>query len=178
LLTRLKDYSPTFWKALVEGGATEAALVDIEPERLASALNTEAKLRNTRVGGVPVMEFLRSIDGTKGIERDRIRCKLDNTILEKLEMDLQSEATFTSLQGNTFKQKGPFGCLQLTFHGVANDDLLDAEVQIDLWSDIAQFGTFLRNKIGEQKTDPLAVYRLLFDQRIFPHYVVHDLTKQ
>ena len=185
LLPRLKEYSPLFWAALVEGGITESALLeDVEPERLACALNIEAKLRNTRVLETPAMEFVRVIEGLKGIRRDRIHAKVHASMIEKLRIDVDLGGAFVEVPTRadvfpiSFKQRVPFGSLQLSFSGKQDGDFLDAEINIDLSADLGQFGEFLRNMISQQKSDPFTVYRHLFDQRIFPHYLVHDTAKQ
>jgi hypothetical protein len=184
LLPRLKTYSPLFWAALVEGGITDAGLLeDIEPERVACALNIEAKLRNTRVMGTPAMEFVKGIQGVEGIGRDKLHVKVDKTIIEKLRLELEA-GNFLELPtgagtGRTgFKQRIPFGSLQILFSEKTTGEFLDAEVDIDLWAGIEPFGKFLRSVISRQIMDSFTVYRHLFDQRIFPHYLVHDTARQ
>jgi hypothetical protein len=183
LLSRLKTYSPVFWAALVAGGMTDASLADMEPERLACVLNIEAKLRNTRVTGIPAMEFVRGIEGAGGIGADRLHARLDRMLIEKLQAEAAG-GNFVALTGPretfplSFKQRVPFGSLQLSFSESDNGELVDAEINIDLWPDIEPLGRFLRAVISRQAADSFTVYRHLFDQRIFPHYLVHDTTRQ
>jgi hypothetical protein len=73
----------------------------------------------------------------------------------------------------SFKQKVPFGSLQLSFaEKPDNDGLLRADIDIDLFTDIGHFGEVLRNIITRKETDPYTVYVQLFDQDIFPLYTL------
>jgi hypothetical protein len=185
LLPRLKSYSPLFWTALVEGGITESDLLEeVEPERVACALNIEAKLRNTRVLETPAMEFVRAIEGLGGIRHDCIRAKVHKTMMDKLRIDTESGGSFEALPEKkgafpiSFKQRVPFGSLRLSFSEKEDGELLEAEIDIHLWADLEHFGKYMRGVISRQTVDSFNVYRHLFDQRIFPHYLVHDTTRQ
>jgi hypothetical protein len=65
-----------------------------------------------------------------------------------------------------------FCSLQLSFAKKAENDLLAADIDIDLLTDIGHFGEVIRNKITKMKTDPFSVYVLLFDQGIRPLYTL------
>jgi len=49
-----------------------------------------------------------------------------------------------------------------------------SDVDIDLFTDIGHLGEVVRNRLTSVPTDPYTVYVQLFDQRIFPLYVMQE----
>src|SRR5262249_55577733 len=153
-------------------------------ERIAGALNIEAKLRNTLLNGTPGIELIRQIEGVDGIRQDRILAKVDQGMPQRVRAEIEESDSFFQVPpfANevfhkgfpiSFKQKVPFGSLQLSFaENPENDGLLKADIDIDLFTDIGHFGEVLRNIITKQETDPYTVYVQLFDQGIFPLYLL------
>ncbi len=180
----LEQQSRAFREALERGGIQETDLKALPPERIASALNIEAKLRNTNLVGRPAVEFVRRINGTDGIKQDRLLCRVDRTMPDQVRREMLQSGTFSELaewanevfhEGFpfSFKQRAPFGSLQLSFgRHPGDDDLVAADIDIDLFTDIGHLGEVARNHLTGRKTDPYTVYVQLFDQRIFPLYVL------
>lgn len=181
---RVAEFSPNFVQALTDGQVTEAAFLALPPERIAGALNIEAKLRNTLLDGTPGIELIRQIESAEGIQQDRIRAKVDQTMPKRVRAEIEQSGSFSEVPAFanevshkgfpiSFKQKVPFGSLQLSFaRNPDNDGLLRADIDIDLFTDIGHFGEVLRNIITQKETDPYTVYVQLFDQGIFPIYVL------
>ena len=163
---------------------TEASFLALAPERVAGALNIEAKLRNTLLDGTPGIDLIRQIEGLNGIQQDRILVKVDQSMPQRVQAEIERSDGFFQVPpfANevfhrgfpiSFKQKVPFGSLQLSFAEKPEDDgLLRADIDIDLFTDIGHFGEVLRNIITQKETDPYNVYVQLFDQNIFPLYVL------
>jgi len=187
----LEAVSAKFHQALTAAGITEAAFAALPPERIAGALNVEAKLRGTSLAGARAVDFVVRAggpehQGTDSVEQDRIFAWVDKTMPAKVREDIRQskQKSFRELDEAenevfhrgypvSFKQRVPFGSLQLSFARRAGDnDLLAADIDIDLFTDIGHFGEVLRNHILSQKTDPFTVYRMLFDQGIVPLYTL------
>lgn len=177
----IKENSPRFYEALT--GISEQDFLAMEPERIAAALNIEAKLRNTPLEDTAGVEFLRKIDSLENILPDRFYAHVEKTMPEGVKKEIRKSDSFELLpewanklnhEGFpiSFKQRIPLGSLQLSFAADPVDDLLAADIDIDLFYGISHFGEVLRNKLTENKTDPFTVYVQLFDQRIFPLYVL------
>lgn len=180
----LRQKSSTFHDALnAKVGEEEFRGLEGEkfgPERMASALNLEAKLRRTPLKDGDAVSFLKSVDGLGGIERDRIKCQVD----PGMKASVRGLKTFSELNEDfnelnhkgypvSFKEKVPFGSLQLSFAKKAGPEgLLAADIDIDLFTDIGHFGEVVKNKITKMKTDPYTVYVMLFDQGITPLYTL------
>ena len=181
---RLGEFSPGFVQALTDGGVTEATFLALESERVAGALNIEAKLRNTLLDGTPGIELIRQIEGLDGIRQDRILARVDRTMPQRVRAEIEQFDTFSVVPAFanevfhegfpiSFKQKVSFGSLQLSFaQNPGSDGLLRADIDIDLFTDIGHFGEVLRNIITQKETDPYTVYVELFDQGIFPLYIL------
>lgn len=183
---QLNERSPRFKEALEAGGITQDMLLNLTPDgdkRIAGTLNVEAKLRNTMLAGKRAVEFIKTIDGVSGLNQDRIVGKVDATMPDRVRNEINASRTFLELfeweneifhEGYpvSFKQRVPFGSLQLSFAKEASGDLLAADIDIDLFTDVGHFGEVVRNHFTKQKTDPFTVYVQLFDQRIFPIYLL------
>jgi len=186
----LKEQSPSFHQALADAGIEELAFRKLPAERIAGALNIEAKLRQTTLAGVPAVQFIRRVggpdhEGKNALHQDRLYAWVDSAMPEKVRAEVAASGAFMELPewGNevfhagyplSFKQRLPFGSLQLSFaQSPGPDGLLAADIDIDLFTDIGHLGEVVRNKITRQKTDPYTVYVQLFDQKIFPLYSLH-----
>ena len=182
----LQNTSPRFHQAMVNAGITEAEFLALKPERIAGALNVEAKLRKTMLAGTPAVDRVARIggpgnEGTAALNQDRIFASVDptmpdlvrqegNAFLELLEFENE---LFHAGYPVSFKQRVSFGSLQLSFAKQPGDNnLLAADIDIDLFTDIGHFGEVIKNHITKTKTDPFTVYRLLFDQGIAPLYTL------
>lgn len=182
---KLLAQSPEFHQALSQNIAESdfLGLVKSDPKfgrvRIASLLNIEAKLRaqSLRLGAGG--SYVKLIEKIECCERDRVKAfvkpempahvaELDN--FSELDEDLNelNHAGFPV----SFKEKVPFGSLQLSFAAVAGPDGLASDIDIDLFTDIGHFGEVIKNKITKSKTDPFSVYVQLFDQNIRPLYTL------
>ncbi len=186
----LDQYSRQFHEGLVQGGIDEQIFRSLDPaQRIAGALNLEAKLRNTTLAGTRASDFIRRIggpdrEGPNAIAQDRIYALVDKEMPEKVRREVAQSQTFFELpewanelfhEGYpvSFKQRVPFGSLQLSFGSKpADGDLLPADIDIDLFTDIGHLGEVVRNELTGVPTDPFTVYVQLFDQRIFPLYLL------
>lgn len=182
---RLGERSPIFKKALENSGISEHAFLNLDPDRdkrVAAALNVEAKLRNTMLGGKAAVEFISKVD-PGGLHPDRIKAQVDATLPVQLRNEIAQNHSFHELleweneifhagYPISFKQRVAFGSLQLSFAKEPSENLLAADIDIDLFTDVGHFGEVVRNHLTKQKTDPFTVYVQLFDQRIFPLYVL------
>jgi hypothetical protein len=183
---QLNERSPRFKEALEAGGITQEVFLGLAPDgdkRIAGALNLEAKLRSTMLAGKAAVEFVKTIDGESGINQDRILGRVDANMPDRVRSEINASHNFIELleweneifhsgYPVSFKQRVPFGSLQLSFAKEASGDLLAADMDIDLYTDVGHFGEVIRNHVTQQKTDPFTVYVQLFDQRIFPLYLL------
>jgi hypothetical protein len=177
--------SPIFHQMLSQT-FTEVELLDLPvtdkktgTARLASLLNIEAKLRATALKQGDAVDFVQRIKGLESIEPDRIKIQ----VLETMPANVRGLKTFTVLNEAfnemnhkgfpvSFKEKVAFCSLQLSFAKKAVEGGLDADIDIDLLTDIGHFGEVIKNKITKMTTDPFTVYNLLFDQNIAPLYTI------
>jgi len=181
---KLAEFSQSFESALTTGGITETEFAGLEPERKAGALNIEAKLRETLLGEVPSVDQLVRIDAKEDILQDRILCHVNMELPDHLRSEIKESGAFRELMEwenelfhdgypISFKQRVPFGSLQFSFAKETGDNqVLAADIDIDLFTAIGHLGEVARNLLTGQKTDPFTVYVQLFDQRIFPLYVL------
>jgi hypothetical protein len=177
-------HSPSFAQALVDGGVAEPDFLGLPKIRRAAALNIEAKLRATPLLGVPAVELIRRIDGTDGIQQDRILCEMDAAIVERVAAEASANDSFFRVPDwanevfhrgfpTSYKQRVPFGSLQFSF-GAVTGGRVAADIDIDLFTDIGHLGEVVRNHLTSAPTDPYTVYVQLFDQRVFPLYVMNE----
>jgi len=124
------------------------------------------------------------VDGLAGLKQDRLMCHMDPAIVAQVVADAAANDTFFKVPewANerfhhgfpiSYKERVPFGSLQLSF-GVIEGGLIAADVDIDLFTDIGHLGEVVRNRLTSVPTDPYTVYVQLFDQRIFPLYVMQE----
>lgn len=178
----LKERSPEFYAAISQT-IDEQTFLGLEPEQIAGALNIEAKLRETKLTSIPAVSFVKKIERSEDIRQDRLYVEVAPDMPDQVRQEIRERGTFTELaewanelwhEGYpvSFKQRVPFGSLQLSFAEKPVNGLLRADIDIDLFTDIGHLGEVLRNKLTTQKTDPYTVYVQLFDQRIFPSYLL------
>jgi hypothetical protein len=151
---------------------------------LACALNLEAKLRETLLDGIPAMDLIKRIEGTSNIQGDRIFAWVDKDMPNLVEKEIdRNRDSFDKIPewANkmnhkgfpiSFKQRVPFGSLQLSFASQPVNGLLAADIDIDLYYGLGHIGEVFRNQVTDNPTDPFTVYTQLFDQRLFPLYLM------
>jgi len=187
----LRNASPQFHQALLAAGITEQEFRALPPEKIAGTLNFEAKLRHTSLAGTRAVDLVARIGspepriaGTDALFPDRIFAFTNPAMPRLVRQDIEQSGgkSFRELLAFenevfhrgfpvSFKQRVSFGSLQLSFAERPGDNnLLAADIDIDLATDIGHFGEVIKNHLTKQKTDPFTVYRLLFDQQIFPLY--------
>ncbi len=186
----LQNASPPFHDALLAAGITEQDFLDLPEPRIAGALNIEAKLRQTTLAGRRAVDLVARIGspdpeiaGAAALRQDRIFAFTDPSMPDLVRQEIQADGSsfrellefeneiFHSGYPISFKQRVPFGSLQLSFAGTVGDNnLRAADIDIDLMTDVGHWGEVMRNHLLRQKTDPFTVYRLLFDQGIAPLY--------
>lgn len=182
---KLHTQSPEFHDALSKN-ITESDLLGLAKSdakfgrvRIAALLNIEAKLRAQSLKLGSGSSYVKLIEKIECCERDRIKvlvkpqmpahvAELDN--FGELNEDLNelNHAGFPV----SFKEKTPFGSLQLSFAKDAVQNSLAADIDIDLFTDIGHFGEVVKNKITKTKTDPFSIYVQLFDQNVRPLYAL------
>jgi hypothetical protein len=180
----LDAYAPTFRAALEAGGVDESAFSRVDAITRAETLNLEAKLRSTLLAGTPAIEFVQRVRGPEALFQDRFYVQVKPNMPGQVRAEIAQQKTFRELQPweneifhkgypISFKQSVPFGSLQLSFAPASGDDgRLDADIDIDLFTDVGHWGEVARNMITGHETDPYTVYVQLFDQRIFPLYLL------
>lgn len=147
--------------------------------RMAALLNIEAKLRATTLKAGKAVDYLRGIENLDCCERDRLKAQ----VADDMPGNVKGLKTFNELSEDlnemnhkgfpvSFKEKVAFCSLQLSFAKKAVNGRLEADIDIDLLTDIGHFGEVVKNKITKTKTDPYNIYVLLFDQGIRPLYTL------
>lgn len=178
---KLKEISPAFHRALAEEGkVTEEDFLSLEdPQRIAAALNLEAKLRNIKLGNGYAVDSIRKIDGLESVRVDRLRAWVDEAMPSQVERltSFTKVPDWVNRPGHKehpvgYKEQVPFGSLQISFAESPVGQLLSADIDMDLWYGVAHFGEWLKNHFTEQTTDQFTVYTQLFDQRVFPLYIL------
>lgn len=181
----LKSKSPQFHSALSEDIAESDFLALQKSDskfgavRMAALLNIEAKLRATALKEGRAVDYIRRIKNLDCCERDRLKAEVAST----MPANVRDLKTFSELNEDfnemnhkgfptSFKEKVTFCSLQLSFAKKNIDELLAADIDIDLLTDVGHFAEVIKNKVTKVKTDPFNVYALLFDQRISPLYTL------
>ena len=178
--------SPQFHSAL-STNVPEGAFFDLsnsDPEfglaRMATLLNIEAKLRATALKqDQKAVDFIQRFDDVSSLEPDRLKVG----VKPEMPANVKGLKTFNELPAElnelnhkgfpvSFKQKVVFCSLQLSFAPKPENELLRADIDIDLLTDIGHFGEVIKNKITKTKTDPFTIYTELFDQNILPLYTL------
>ena len=182
---RLRAASPEFHQALSRNITEEIflGLADADAKfgraRIAALLNIEAKLRATTLKEGNAATYVKLVEKIECCEPDRVKAFVD----PKMPKHVDSHDDFSELNEDlnemnhkgfpvSFKEKVPFGSLQLSFAKTPGENGLDADIDIDLFTDIGHFGEVIKNKVTKMKTDPFTVYVLLFDQGISPLYTL------
>lgn len=155
-------------------------------------LNLDAKLRETRFGGVSALSF---VDGVGGVKADRIYV----FVRPELKQLVKVSADFASAPGHKAKPQGTLvplpghphswkhrlfgaGNLQLSFSAETMSSPQDktkhvfsVDADIDLEQGLNHVGEWLQNKFSSKKTNQTLVYALLFSQGINPTYTLDPL---
>jgi len=148
-------------------------------------LNMEAKLRSTRIGGIPLLSH---VQGVRRIEPDRVYLFMDSDAKRLV----QDSADFASAPGHGVKpglpahpdswkhKKFPTGNVQLSFskepQSVNNTLAYSVDVDIDLERGLAHLVEWLDNNVFDvNQTDQTIVYALLYGQGITPYYALKQL---
>jgi hypothetical protein len=200
--TRSSDLDAAYRRLLDRGspvvaestGVSEAAYLDLKDAARMALLNIEAKLRNTRLGGVPLLSFL---EGVRFVEVDRLflymRSELKHLVEEAGEFASapghgEPEGTPIALPAHPDSWKHRrFGAgnLQLSFSknsepmpGKPGTQVFSVDADIDLETGLLHVFEYLDNKLlhPDQKTDQAQVYALLFSQGIAPDYTLNPLA--
>ena len=175
-------------------GITEVAYRGLKDPAKMALLNIEAKLRNTRVGGVPLLSF---VEGVRLVEVDRVFLY----VRSELKQLVEDSADFASAPGHGVPEDTPValpahpdswkhgrfgaGNIQLSFSGNSEEmpgkpgtRVFSVDADIDLEKGLPHFFEFLDNKLlhPKQKTDQTQVYALLFSQGIAPDYTLAPLA--
>ncbi len=181
LLTQAPEFHDALSKNITESDLLGLARTDEKFGliRIASLLNIEAKLRaqSLRLGSGG--SYVKLVEKIECCERDRIKVFVKPQMPAHVaEMDTFSELNEDLNELNhagfpvSYKEKVPFGSLQLSFAKTAVTKGLEADIDIDLFTDIGHFGEVVKNKITKTKTDPFSIYVQLFDQNVRPLYTL------
>jgi hypothetical protein len=146
----------------------------LKPAAKMAVLNIEAKLRDTRIGGISLLSM---VCGIHRPEVDRVFL-LMTAEAKRL---VRESAEFVSAGGHpghpdSWKHnKYPAGNLQLSFardpHPAGGTLAFSVDVDIDLAKGAAHVIEWLDNNVFEvNKTDQTRVYALLYGQGITPYY--------
>lgn len=171
---RLSEASPSFHGALTRSGIDEALFRDLAPERVAGALNVEAKLRSILLGGRAAVDRLvrignvdaegrivrtgdEAVEPLAGIQQDRILGWVMPGTADLL-AQAAAEGRFFAQGLNTvfhpgfpvsFKEKRPVCSTQFSLAGRVEDNgLVAADIDIDLFTGINHvFGEVVGNTL-------------------------------
>jgi hypothetical protein len=171
---RLAETSPSFHAALTQSGIGETLFRDLAPERIAGALNVEAKLRSILLGGHAAVERLarignvdaegrivrtgdEAIEPLTGIQQDRILGWVKPGTAELLAQAAAEDRFFPQGLNTVFhpgfpisyKEKRPVCSTQFSLAGRVEDNgLVAADIDIDLFTGINHvFGEVLGNTL-------------------------------
>jgi hypothetical protein len=158
-------------------------------------LNLNAKLRNTRLNGVPLTSY---VEGLRCVCDDRIFIYVRSEFKKMID----ESSDFASAKGHGVPANTPIpmpehpeswkhtlfgaGNLQLSFtkasesigEGAEKRQVFSADADIDLERGLGHVVEFLNNKIHpEENTDQTLVYALLHSQGIVPYYTLDPLPK-
>lgn len=175
-------------------GLTEAAYLDLVGAAKMAFLNIEAKLRSTRLDGVPLLSF---VEGVRHVAVDRLFLFMRSELKQLVE----DASDFASAPGHGAPDNTPValpahpdswkhrrfgaGNLQLSFSktseplpGNPGKQVFSVDADIDLEKGLLHVFEWLDNKLlhPEQKTDQTQVYALLFSQGIIPDYTLNPLA--
>jgi hypothetical protein len=178
--------------AAPDSGLDEATFRSLPAAAQMACLNLEAKLRDTRVDGAPLLSFVR---GVRHVAVDRVFLFVEGGLKERV----ARTADFAGAAGHRAPASRPElpahpdswkhrrfaeGNVQLSFSrdtmplpGAANALVHSADVDIDLGKGLAHVVEWLENNVFRpgHKTNQALVYALLYDQNILPDYTLDPL---
>jgi len=175
-------------------GLTEAAYLGLKDAAKMAFLNIEAKLRGTRINGLPLLSFVESVRFT---QVDRVFLFVRPELKEMVE----AASDFASAPGHGAHEGTPvalpphpdswkhrrFGAGNLQFSFAKNSEsfppnsghqVFSVDADLDLERGLLHVFEWLDNKLlhPEQKTDQSQIYALLFSQNIIPNYMLDPLA--
>lgn len=175
-------------------GLNESAYLNLKDIPKMALLNIEAKLRGTRVGGVPLISF---VEGVRHVAVDRLFLFMRSEVKQLIE----DSPDFASAPGHGVPENTPIdlpahpdswkhkrfgaGNLQLSFSktsapmpGNPTKQVFSVDADVDLEKGLLHVFEWLDNKLlhPDKKTDQTQVYSLLFSQGIIPGYTLNPLT--
>jgi hypothetical protein len=197
------DLSQGYDKVLAAGSPTvsgkhgwsKTAYAELSDGAKMALLNIDAKLRDTRVGGISLLSF---VEGVSHVGVDRLYLY----VKPELKQIIHDSSDFATAPGHGKKPKNTtvplpghpdswkhnkFGAgnLQLSFSAdtipLPNEKtkrVFSVDADIDLERGLLHVAEWLDNKFihPSQKTNQTLVYALLFSQGIIPHYTLNPLT--
>jgi hypothetical protein len=174
-------------------GLSEDAYRALGPKEKMALLNLNAKLRNTRLNGVPLISY---VEGLRYVGDDRIFVY----VRSELKKMVDESSDFASAKGHGVPANTPIplpahpqswkhtlfgaGNLQLSFtktsesigEGAEKRQVFSADADIDLERGLGHVFEFLKNKFNQgENTDQTLVYALLYSQGIIPYYTLDPL---
>lgn len=189
---RLQDRGSPFVAA--NTGLAKQGFLGLEPAAKMAFLNLEAKLRETRVNGIPLINFT---EGVRHVAVDRIFLFMRS----ELKQLVQDSSDFSSAPGHKAPKNTPVplpahpdswkhqrfgaGNLQLSFSktaealpGNSGRQIFSVDADIDLSRGLEHVGEWLDNKFihPSRKTDQTQVYALLFGQGITTDYTFDPIA--
>jgi hypothetical protein len=198
-----KDLAQGYGKLLAAGSPTvggksgwsKTAYTQLNEAAKMALLNIDAKLRDTRVGGVSLLSFVECVSH---VAVDRlylyVRPELKQFVDDSSDFagapghDKVPKNTTVPLPGhpNSWKHvRFGAGNVQLSFSAETlplpkekTKRVFSVDADIDLERGLLHVGEFLDNKFihPSQKTNQTLVYALLFSQGIIPHYTLAPLV--
>jgi len=176
-----------------KSGISKSKYLGLEPAAKMALLNIDAKLRETRINGAPLLSF---VQGLEHVAVDRLFLLMR----PELKQLVKESAEFASAPGHGAPKNLPVtlpahpnswkhtrfgaGNLQLSFAkdsqplpGNAGKQAFSVHADIDLERGLLHVAEFLDNKIHpSKKTNQTLVYALLFSQRIIPNYTLNTIS--
>ncbi|MEK6320275.1 MAG: hypothetical protein AABN33_01195 [Acidobacteriota bacterium] len=173
-------------------GLAKQEYLKLSPERKMALLNIEAKLRETRMNGVPLLSF---VEGVRYVDVDRLFL----FVRAELKHIVETSSEFAGAPGHPAPKDTPIalpphrdswkhkrfgaGNLQLSFSeaaetlpGDSGKQGFSVDADIDLAQGLEHVPEWLKNHFSGKKTDQTLVYTLLFNQRINPEYTLDPVS--
>ena len=170
---------------VIRPGLSRDAYEKLSPAALMALLNIEAKLRETRVGGTPLLSQVR---GIRRVDSDRVYLYMSADAKRHIKdsgefVDAAGHAAKPSLPAHPDSWKHKLfavGNVQLSFsrepEQVDDSPVFSVDVDIDLERGIRHAIEWLDNNVFKKnKTDQTRVYSLLYGQGITPYYTLEPL---
>lgn len=176
-----------------KSGISKSKYLGLEQAARMALLNIDAKLRETRINGAPLLSF---VQGLEHVAVDRLFLLMR----PELKQLVKDSAEFASAPGHSAPKNLPVtlpahpsswkhtrfgaGNLQLSFAkdsqplpGNAGKQAFSVDADIDLERGLLHVAEFLDNKIHpSKKTNQTLVYALLFSQGIIPNYTLSAIS--